>query len=654
MYTARKETSIKYRPEIDGLRAVAIIAVIFFHFKKGLLPGGFIGVDIFFVISGFLITSIIRNDYENGIFSFINFWLRRVRRILPALVTAVFVILAASLLILYPPDINEAGTQGMASLLSFANISHWLLSGNYWGPKADDSPFLHVWSLSIEEQFYFIFPLLLFLTLKFFRKWITPIFIFSIFSSLILFIYGTQIKPVATFYLLPARAWELGIGAWLAIYLFKKHFRYGTSNLIAGTGFLAVLLSCYFVHSKNGATPLLIVPVLGAAIVIMFASGDRNFVKTILSFPPAVYIGKISYSLYLWHWPVLLLSKQLSLKYAWNSHPMLVLGVILMLASLSYHFVETPLRYNNKYVPYTLIFLCLGVIFSYSLYRWDFTKRILPYHRTEWNANPYNVIPIREYPAALRKKMQGITLAPWGSNSDIHAYANGGVQKLYGKAVPEIVILGDSHALMWSRILDEMAKESGKSIGFYAADGAPTFFNIPPVKRNAAAHFFSADQLNAFDNARFQFLKEWKPKTVVISCRWSSVKNLNTMSDLIEFLGGLGSQVFFIEDPPELDFSDKNAPAYFSYLGFVPSAGKKQYLKARISPKCLNGIQVIQQAVERYPFCKRIPISELFLNNTKAWIIDSFDVLYIDDDHLSYAGSLKAKDRIVSALRPIL
>jgi len=153
-------SSITYRPEIDGLRAVAVIPVILFHFNKNLLPGGYIGVDIFFVISGFLITSIILDEYERGVFSFSNFWLRRIRRILPALTAMVLATLVVgTTIVLFAGDINNLGAQGLSSLLSFANISHWLMAGNYWGHAAENSPFLHAWTLSVEEQYYLLFTL---------------------------------------------------------------------------------------------------------------------------------------------------------------------------------------------------------------------------------------------------------------------------------------------------------------------------------------------------------------------------------------------------------------------------------------------------------------------------------------------------------------
>jgi len=157
---------IRYRPEIDGLRAIAVIPVILFHMGFQWIPGGFIGVDVFFVISGFLITSIILQDVGQERFSYSDFWLRRIRRILPALMVMVFTISIVGSIVLYAPQISNLGEHGLAALLSLANIDFWLHAGNYWGASAKDSPFLHTWTLSVEEQFYLFFPFLLILLLR--------------------------------------------------------------------------------------------------------------------------------------------------------------------------------------------------------------------------------------------------------------------------------------------------------------------------------------------------------------------------------------------------------------------------------------------------------------------------------------------------------
>lgn len=641
-------SSIKYRPEIDGLRAIAVIPVILFHMNNDLLPGGYIGVDIFFVISGFLITSIILNEYERGVFSFSNFWLRRVTRILPVLITMVLTTLTAGLIILYGPHINNLGNQGIAALLSYANISHWLLAGDYWGFAAESSPLLHTWSLSVEEQFYLFFPLLLVGTLKYFHKWLALAFVILSLLSILLFFIGTQISPPATFYLLPTRAWELGIGAILAIFFFKKHLQLYNHSMLAIMGFLVIILSYFFISGKDGISPFLVIPVFGTALIIAFTKNSDNIVNKFLSLVPIVYVGKISYSLYLWHWPILVFLRQLSLKYNIEFNSIYVLTIIFIISVLSYHFIETPTRKNKKNVPYILLILLVGVVFSYALKVSDKSETSL-YNKTEWDGNKYNTAPTREWPESVKKRMRGITISQdEGLSAD--NYSNGGIKKFYGTKNPEIMVLGDSHALMWSRILDEAANDLNTSISFYAADGTSPFFNIPITKKTKGTLLFTAEEKYIFDNARLKFLMKWKPKIVVISSRWGYMDK-DKVTDLIQYIGSIGSQVLLIEQPPELFFGNKNAPLYFSYLGLTPSNNLKQYIRNVSSIEYQKGINLVKEIAEKYDYCHTVAIADLFLTDDKVWVIDSFDVLYIDDDHLSYAGALKAKNRIISALK---
>lgn len=644
--------SIKYRPEIDGLRAVAVIPVILFHLNNELLPGGFIGVDVFFVISGFLITSIILGEYERGVFSFSNFWSRRVMRILPVLIAMVLTTLLAGTVILYDPEINNLGSQGIAALLSFANISHWLLAGDYWGFAAETSPLLHTWSLSVEEQFYLFFPLLLILTLKYFHKWIGLIFIVFSLLSLLVFLVGTQLFPAATFYLLPTRAWELGIGALLAIFFFKKHSHFNKNySTLAVIGFLAIILSYFFISGEGGISPFLIIPVFGAALIIAFAKDTNSIVNKVLSTEPIVYIGKISYSLYLWHWPILVFSRQLSLKQNIEINSIYVLIVIFIISILSYHFIETPTRKNRKMIPYILVGLLITITFSYFLKVSELSDTSL-YSKTEWAGNRYKFIPITPMngqPKSMSNRMRGLNILE-DDSINANAYTHGGIKKLYATKTPEIMVLGDSHALMWSSVLDESAKELNTSISFYAAAGTTTFFNIPTTKKTKGTLYLSAEEQYIFDNSRLKFLKEWKPKIVVISTRWSG-KDMKMVTDLIEYIGSIGSEILLIEQPPELFFGDKNAPLYLSYLGLIPSENLKQYIHNGNELNYKKGLKLVQELSEKYDYCQTIPTADIFLNNDKTWVIDSYDVLYVDDDHLSSAGALKAKNRIVSALR---
>lgn len=257
--------AIEYRPEIDGLRAVAIVPVILFNLGAGWLPGGYLGVDVFFVISGFLITSILLREMTAGQFSFKRFWARRVRRIMPALLLVTVATLVATWILVFPPDRPAIGRQAAATLLSVANFYFWRFAGDYWGSQAEDSPFLHAWSLAVEEQFYVFFPVILSLIVRWFPRRIVVGLLAILVGSLCLFIYGVQARPSATFYLLPTRAWELATGAVLAAMM---HGPKGSvvarpeAAILAGVG-LAATVASYFV-----------VPVLSVWAVVQPGDAD--------------------------------------------------------------------------------------------------------------------------------------------------------------------------------------------------------------------------------------------------------------------------------------------------------------------------------------------------------------------------------------------
>ncbi len=646
-------SSSKYRPEIDGLRAVAVIPVILFHIRKDLLPGGYIGVDVFFVISGYLITSIIIDENERGVFSFSNFWLRRVRRILPALLAMTLVTLVVGHVYLYAADINNIGAQGFASLLSFANVSHWLLAGDYWGYAAENSPFLHAWSLSVEEQFYLLFPLVLIGLLKYLRKYLELVFFVLSMSSLFLFLFGSMTHPTATFYLLPTRAWELGAGALLAMISLKINVECTKKSYLSTAGILMILMSYIFIDGESGISPLVIIPVLGTAMVIAFIKNSNSMTRHILSLRPLVYIGKLSYSLYLWHWPILFYSKQFYLKENVIINPRLVMVAIFIISVLSYHFVEVPTRRNKNVTPYILGLLLASIVYSFILKVGDYRENTTFYNKTEWDGNLYNVvIPNTELSESTMRRMTGIVVASRG-HSRTNDYLSGGIKRLYGADKPEIVVLGDSHALMWARVLDEAAKELSMSIAFFAADGTPTFFNIPPKKQQKGTLFLTAEEKYIFDQSRLKYLAEWKPKIVVIACNWMRIDKRNTVS-LIQYLDNIGSRILLIEQPPKLFFGDRNTPQFLSYLGLKPIKDLKQYVRGVNSTDYIDGINLVKKIEENNSHCFRVATSDLYLSGDMACVLDSSDVLYIDDDHLSYSGASMARDRIVVTLTKLI
>jgi peptidoglycan/LPS O-acetylase OafA/YrhL len=336
---------MKYRADIDGLRAVAILPVVIFHSGFG-FAGGFVGVDVFFVISGFLITTIIAGDIAQGRFSILTFYERRARRILPAFLAMVALTSAVAVLIMLPKDLESFGNSLWSAALFASNIFFWVESSDYFGVQSELKPLLHSWSLAVEEQFYIVFPIAL-LALHKVRLWRFAFVVCALgfILSFLLSMYGVRYASMATYYLLPTRAWELLAGSLLALGVIPPPRSKRQAEAEAAAG-LALILAAVFTYNSYTPFPGLMAlpPVLGAALVIHSGMGGWS-PKTAapLRSLPMRSIGLISYSLYLWHWPIIVLGNY----YAIERSPALsaaLIGLSFAAAILCWHFVERPFR----------------------------------------------------------------------------------------------------------------------------------------------------------------------------------------------------------------------------------------------------------------------------------------------------------------------
>jgi peptidoglycan/LPS O-acetylase OafA/YrhL len=335
---------MRYRREIDGLRAFAIIPVVLHHLGVASLPGGYLGVDVFFVISGFLITSLLQRELKAGTFSIGRFWQRRVRRLFPA----AWVMVAVSACVMhfthFIPDLVEVFPEQRAALLGYANIHFWSLptGGNYWTMQSEFPPYLHFWSLAIEEQFYLLFPPALWVIWRFAHRWRVTVIGSSVAISFAVFWWGLDRFPTAIFFLLPGRAWELGLGCWLALWSVRSP-RNASVGVSLSTIGLITIGQMYFLPSEAGVLgPTAIGAVVGAALII--AGGSNPVSRRLLENPLMVYVGKISYSLYLWHWVVITFF--LEIPQLADIEFGMVWGTLIFvpLSIASYHWVEKPTR----------------------------------------------------------------------------------------------------------------------------------------------------------------------------------------------------------------------------------------------------------------------------------------------------------------------
>jgi peptidoglycan/LPS O-acetylase OafA/YrhL len=374
----QNQTNLKnpsYRADIDGLRAVAILPVILFHFGLGYTPGGFVGVDVFFVISGYLITQHVFNEMTAGTFTFASFYERRIRRIAPALLAMLIVTTLAASWLLLPAELTAEAKSLAAAIASVANIYFWKTSGYF---QDQDRPLLHTWSLSVEEQFYMVLPPLLLLLRRFCPHRLKSAIAAITVISFLWASWGVFHSPDASFFLLPQRAWELSLGSLLGLGALPIPRSAIARQWVALVGLCLILVSVFQLSAAYPFPGLLALPPCAGALMIIAAGTEgSSFVSSLLSVPPLRFIGLISYSLYLWHAPVIVLQKycyrmtfgrtlqalfpRLGFFQAQRLERILVfLPLTFALAYLSWRFIEQPFRFGPRRLSRRRAFVYCG------------------------------------------------------------------------------------------------------------------------------------------------------------------------------------------------------------------------------------------------------------------------------------------------------
>jgi len=352
-----RNTVLKYRPDIDGMRCVAVLSVLIFHLSPNKMPGGFVGVDVFFVISGYLISAIVFSEINASRFSVLGFYERRVRRIFPALFGMLIAVSAVLSFLLLPGEFTTYAKSVIAATLSSSNFYFWLHSGYFDSPTSN--PLLHTWSLAVEEQFYILFPIFLVAIRQFFPTRLKPAVVVLFFISLGASEWTVHSNATTAFYMPHTRAWELLMGTIISLGFFPKIQSALVRNVVTAAG---ILMIGYSVLRFTPQTPFpglhAVIPCLGSALIIGAGESGSSVVAKVLSWRPVVFVGLISYSLYLWHWPIIILnSLGLSVDFsAFVPHRLAVfllsqaakkgIEIVLsfVLATLSWRFVERPFR----------------------------------------------------------------------------------------------------------------------------------------------------------------------------------------------------------------------------------------------------------------------------------------------------------------------
>ena len=454
-----------YRPDIDGLRAIAVLAVVLHHLSAPLLPGGYVGVDVFFVISGYLITSIISREMAEGRFSFASFYERRARRIFPALFAMLAATLVASYTLLLPSDMMSTLRAALGTVFFGSNIVFWreMKEGYFAATDLALNPLLHTWSLSVEEQFYVFFPVLLLLCYRFTRQQVVPVLLFSAMVSLVGAALLVSSKSVAVFFLSPFRAWELLAGSLLALHTVPPLRSRMLRELIAAAGLLAIVVAC-FVYDGGTTFPGLaaLAPVLGTAALIHAGASGPSLAARLLQLPPMVWVGLISYSLYLWHWPLIVLTRYATGFEPITPHIPMLFVASLVLAYLSYRFIEQPFRRSagvnrrTVFVSSATSAVLAALVASAGLLKGGFESRFSP------------------AVVALDKERTPQVLFQHCERKPPGAWCVLGRQD----AAPQTLLWGDSHMLAWTPAFDQILSERGESAVFTYMSACPPTLGI--------------------------------------------------------------------------------------------------------------------------------------------------------------------------------
>lgn len=509
-----------YRPEIDGLRAVAVLIVLIFHINPNWMPGGFIGVDIFFVLSGFLITSIVIKSLERDSFSYKTFYTRRIKRLMPLFFAVVIFTLTVGYFVLFPHDFQIFAGDVLGANLFLANVKS-AMSTNYFG---SDQPLLHFWSLAVEEQFYFIMPSLLLLIHKYFKKYLILILVLLLIGSLALSQYMSMVPKYAQFsyFLLPSRAWELLAGCLLAVIKPNIRDKIATVFSLLGLGLITIGAVVINEHSVfPGIITLL--PVVGSLFIIQ---GRESGFGKILRTKPFVIIGLASYSIYMWHWPLIIFIKSI-FKIQQFSIPQTILlsMAIIGIGYLSQKYIEDFFRfmrnvnYKKTVVYYFFISLVITSAFSFYVYaNKGFPER-------------YGVGV--EYTTIATKKC---------SHFDVGCFIT---QRMDEEN--EVIMIGDSHANHFSNLFAQWFDDEKIALKLFATGGC---------------NFYSEAIINtACEEVKTKAAKTiQKANTVIIAKRFDLVySDENFLNDFYQYvtkITEMNKSVIFVKQVPKFQDSE--------------------------------------------------------------------------------------------------
>jgi peptidoglycan/LPS O-acetylase OafA/YrhL len=635
-----------FRTDINGLRAIAVIAVVIFHFQPAWLKGGFAGVDVFFVISGFLMTKIIFSSFEQDKFSILKFYLARINRIIPALVFLCAVLMLLGMLFLMPNEYAELSKHVVSSLGFFSNFVYWSESG-YFESSSNEKWLLHTWSLSVEWQFYLIYPLVLvFLRKLMSLNTLKVLILIGAVASFGLCIFITLKSPSVSYFLLPARVWEMLIGG--IAYLYPIHFLEKSKKLIQPLGLLLIVGSYLFI-SETTPWPgyFALFPVIGAFLVIQ--SQYNNSIVT--GNPIFQKLGAWSYSIYLWHWPFVVAINYFALPMYWIA---IGISLSLLLGFLSYQFIE-KINFKNSFSFKNMIFKCKPILMIYLL-----GIISVLFYKTEG-----------AYALSAEKLLsisRNIASSPYRDKCHTggSSYLKPEHACTYFNDNITWAVFGDSHTVEISYALGKELDKIGEGVKHLSFSGCPPSFGQTISYGNCTQ--WTAEAIDAL-------VQDEKIQNIVVGYRLTSAL--------------FGEQLFHYPDLPPINSSDDlKRQSVISSLNWIIkelSSKKKNIFILKPIPELgapinkllrdnhLNGNSVVDVVgTSREYFLKRnkfvldyfdntdfasnvkfIDPSTVNCDNNTCWAVSGGIPFYFDDDHLSIIGALSVAQQIVDEYKDI-
>ncbi len=615
--------NMRYRPDIDGLRAVAVAAVMLFHLGIPGVSGGYVGVDVFFVISGYLIGDIIARELSEGRFSFVEFFTRRVRRLLPASFVMFLVVAAASVLIIAPAETDNLGRTLASASVYASNIYFWR-TADYFAAPSELDPLLHTWSLAIEEQFYLVTPALLYLI------WRKPALIKKsvlwgvALVSFLLSWWGATNMPTSTFFLLPARYWELMSGVLLAVSSLPRVRTAGMANALGAAGLLMILGSASMFDAETpfpGSAAAL--PVFGTVALILAGQHQGGLTTRLLSGPAPVWVGRRSYSLYLWHWPALVFARHLALRPLdiWETTSVLLLSFAL--AEASYQFIERPFRSAPQFTSGVAFKAAVGsaavcVLIASAFVLTNGMRFRYPHLATLDNtqARPFARRPTCQVDTRVADQRWDADNCRFGSGPG-----------------PRMLLWGDSLAGHYRDGLLGAGPDVNAEVLLYTTTVCPPILGY---------HTNARPYCEQFNERALEIVAREKIDIVVLAARWESVQrrlgDLSLVKGTVEKLIETGAQVMVLGQTPVLPLS---AESLFARVGRDATGAGSVTTSIHVKPNA--ALRELLPASVQF-----LDPADFFCQGSRCRYMEDDRLLFNDNVHFSRAGSEKAVRRYFS------